>query len=91
MPRHSLFASAPPGSSLLRLGPENLDDSGLSPVGLVRRILELEGRIYPVEAHGHVGSALQWAPVFEAAPDSCTFKGGLIRLSQIAMSRNTTW
>lgn len=70
MPRHHQIPSATPGPALSRLGPENLLEAGLSPVGLVRRILELEGRIYPVEAHGHVGSALQWAPVFEAAPDS---------------------
>lgn len=55
---------------LAALGPHNFGNCGLSSVGLVRRIIELEGRIYPVEAHGHVGSALQWAPVFEATPDS---------------------
>ncbi|MFT4098816.1 MAG: hypothetical protein QM651_16985 [Rhodoblastus sp.] len=70
MPRPRQFDPAAADPGLLRLGPQNLAESGLSPVGLVRRILELEGRLYPVEAHGHVGSALQWAPVFEAAPDS---------------------
>ncbi|HMN73938.1 MAG TPA: hypothetical protein PKA55_18905 [Rhodoblastus sp.] len=70
MPRPSQFADAASQQGLSALTPQNLSGSGLSTVGLARRILELEGRIYPVEAHGHVGSALQWAPVFEAAPDS---------------------
>ncbi len=55
---------------LWTLNLRNLSRHGLSPVGLVRRILELEGRIYPVESHGHIGSAIHWAPVFEANPDT---------------------
>ena len=67
-PDHFAAAASEPG--LATVGLANLDDYGLSPIGLVRRILELEGRLYPVEAHGHVGSALQWAPVFQANPES---------------------
>ncbi len=70
MSASSQFDASAADPGLYGLGPQNLADSGLSSVGLVRRILELEGRIYSVEAHGHVGSALQWAPVFEASPDS---------------------
>lgn len=48
---------------------EAIAQQGFSSIGLARRILDLDSRIYPVEAHGHVGSAIHWAPVFEANPD----------------------
>lgn len=70
MPRPSPLAASASQPGLWALSPQNLGRSGLAPIGLVRRILELEGRIYPVESHRHVGSAIQWAPVFEASPDT---------------------
>lgn len=70
MPSSRHLATQGPQPGLWTLAPGNLREFGLSSIGLVRRILELEGRIYSVEAHGHVGSALDWAPVFEANPDS---------------------
>ena len=70
MPSSIHSSAATPSPGLWSVGSGTLRDFGISPIGLVRRILELEGRIYSVEAHGHVGSAIDWAPVFEANPES---------------------
>lgn len=70
MPRSSQFAFAAMEPGLWTLGSDSIETQEISSVGLARRILDLDARVYPVEAHGHVGSAVQWAPVFEAYPDS---------------------
>ncbi|HMN73939.1 MAG TPA: hypothetical protein PKA55_18910 [Rhodoblastus sp.] len=57
-------------AGLTTTGVAEVEALGLSLETLVQSVIDLDHRVYPIESHGHIGSAAQWTPIFAAHPET---------------------